>query len=199
MNFELEPLPFEANALEPFISAQTVNIHHEAHHGGYVKKLDAALDDARREQSLTEIMLASEGRIFNLAGQIWNHNFYWSSLSPDAVDIPTGALSELMSASFESTSDFEAQFSAAAAGAFGSAWAWLVFDPSETKLAVTATSNAGNPLTQGQIPLLTLDVWEHAYYLDYQQNRSTYIKEFLDGHVDWAFAAANLDAALSSN
>lgn len=196
MDFKLEPLPFEADALAPFLNVETVTIHHEKHHGGYVQKLDKALTDSEtRAQTLTDIMLSSEGKIFNLAAQIWNHNFYWQSLSPEAHQPSDGTLTTLLEESFGGMEGFKEQFADAAANEFGSGWAWLVLDPGGQKLKVESTTDAVNPLVDGNLPILTLDVWEHAYYLDYQNDRAAYIRAFLDAHVNWTFAEANLNEA----
>ncbi|MCR9258820.1 MAG: superoxide dismutase [Pseudomonadaceae bacterium] len=196
MQFDLEPLPFEKDALAPYIGAKTVEIHYEKHHGGYISKLDAALDDEEtRAQSLTDIMLNSDGTVFNLAAQVWNHNFYWQSLTPEAQTLDDEMLSTLLNDSFGGLETFNKQFAETAAGQFGSGWAWLVFDPDEQRLNITSTSDADNPLLDGQIPLLTLDVWEHAYYLDYKNDRASYIDGFLSGHINWSFAQQNLTTA----
>lgn len=195
MNFTLMPLPYEADALDPFISARTVKIHHQRHHAGYLKKLDLALEGAHRDKSLTDIVLGAEGDLYNLAGQVWNHDFYWQSLAPSTQPVPE-TIAGLLEASFGGQAEFNDRFADVAAGTFGSGWAWLVFDPDEHGLAIESTSNAGNPLKAGSLPLLTLDVWEHAYYLDYQQDRGAYINDFLQAHVNWAFADENLVAAL---
>ncbi len=193
MKFDLEPLPFDQDALEPYISAKTVAIHHEKHHGGYVSKLDEALeDDETRARTLTDIMLNSEGTVFNLAAQIWNHNFYWQSLTPETQTLDDGVLTALLNDSFDGIDGFKKKFADAASGQFGSGWAWLVFDPDTQRLQITSTSDAGNPLLNGKIPLLTLDVWEHAYYLDYRNDRASYIKGFLNDHINWSFAEQNL-------
>lgn len=201
MKFELQALPYEQDALKDFVGPKTVAIHHEKHHGGYVKKLDAALqDDARREQTLESLVRDSDGKIFNLAAQIWNHDFYWQSLTPQASTLGAGDLHSEIEQSFGSTDKFMEDFTRVAAGEFGSGWAWLVYTPQDKRnkgakaLSVISTSDAGNPLTAGHIPLITLDVWEHAYYLDYQNERGRYIKAFLDNHINWAFAEANLKA-----
>ena len=207
MKFELMELPYEADALAPFIGAQTVKIHHGKHHGGYVTKLDAALkDDARRDEFLDDIVLSSaksagDAKIFNLAAQIWNHNFYWMSLSPSESAQPSGEFADHIKSSFGGMSEMTDKFSETAANAFGSGWAWLSFVPEDKRgaggsaLEITSTSDAANPMTEGRVPLLTLDVWEHAYYLDYQNERPRYIKEFLNGHANWEFAAKNFGAA----
>ncbi len=202
MKFELQALPYDKDALKDFVGPQTVTIHHEKHHGGYVKKLDAALaDDARREQSLESLVLSSSGKIFNLAAQIWNHDFYWQSLTPQSSALGAGDLLSQIEASFGSVEQFSEDFSKVAAGEFGSGWAWLVYTPADKRkksdptLSVVSTSDAGNPMLAGSVPLVTLDVWEHAYYLDYQNERGRYTKAFLEHHINWEFAEANLKAA----
>jgi len=202
MKFELQALPYDKDALKDFVGPKTVTIHHEKHHGGYVKKLDTALaNDARREQSLESLVLSSEGKVFNLAAQIWNHDFYWQSLSPEAKTLGTGELSREINRSFGSVEQFTDAFSKVAAGEFGSGWAWLVYTPEarrnsgEQALSVVSTSDADTPLVAGHTPLVTLDVWEHAYYLDYQNERGRYTKAFLDSHINWDFAEANFKAA----
>jgi len=199
MNFELKPLPYDEDTLEDFISPRTVGIHHQKHHGGYVKKLDAALEDnPLREQPLDQIMLQSSGGDFNLAAQVWNHDFYWQCLTPDPQTLEDGVLRELIESSFKSEDEFKTLFSEAAADEFGSGWAWLALDSGHKKLEVFSTTDAINPLTSGRTPLLTLDVWEHAYYLDYQNERGRYIDAFLDAHINWSFAEKNLQCALQS-
>ncbi len=196
MEFKLMSLPFEADALQPFIGARTVQIHYEKHHAGYMKKLDAELTDERRNWSLEKIVKNSNGSVFNFAAQVWNHDFYWRSLSPDETDGPTGQLAQLLARDLDGVEPFKRAFSEAAASEFGSGWAWLVYNDATSRLEVFSTTDAVNPLTSGRIPLLTLDVWEHAYYLDYQNERARYIDAFLDGHINWSFASKNLDAAL---
>ena len=198
MEFKLAPLPYEKDALEPFIGAQTVDIHYEKHHGGYVTKLNAALaDDPLREEDLDSIIMKSSGGVYNLAAQIWNHDFYWRSISPDEVSISDATLQQKLDAAFGSVDAFKEQFSTAAATQFGSGWAWLVLDPASGDLQITSTSDAINPMNSGQVPLLTLDVWEHAYYLDYKNDRPGYIKAFIDAHINWAYAEENLRNALA--
>lgn len=192
MKFEVPSLPYAKDALAPHISARTLNIHYEKHHKGYMKKLDAALasDDKRRAASLEELVRTSEGKVFNCAAQVWNHSFYWNSLSPE----PKSPSSELMSAIEKSFGSFEAlkgELKSVAAGEFGSGWGWLVRINSTGELAVTSTTDAENPLPDNITPLLTLDVWEHAYYLDYQNERGRYLDALIEHLLDWEFASAN--------
>ncbi len=197
MKFEVSPLPYEQDALEPFIGARTVGIHHSKHHAGYVRKLDNALTDDRRQSSLTELVKTSEGAIFNLAAQVWNHDFYWKSMSVASTELEKNSpLNELIGEHFGGVKSFSEKFAAVAASEFGSGWAWLAYDPATRGLELFSTTDAVNPMTSGKVPLLTLDVWEHAYYLDYQNERGRYIQTFLDAHINWEFAERNLREAL---
>lgn len=196
VNFEQIPLPFEANALEPFISQRTVDVHYSKHHAGYLRKLDAALQDERRELDLPELVCTTSGSLFNLAAQVWNHDFYWQSLSVEAQTPEDSGLSAELVRAFGGIDGFNSTFAQAAAREFGSGWAWLLWDPADEALQISSTTDAVNPMTSGQVPLLTLDVWEHAYYLDYQNRRGDYIQEFLKAHINWRFAEANWRAAL---
>lgn len=200
MAFELAPLPFAADALEPaHMSAHTFSFHHDKHHAAYVTNLNKLIEGTEMaSKSLEEIVKASakdpsKAGIFNNAGQVWNHNFFWNSLKPGGGGTPTGALADKINADFGSFDKFKEEFKTAATTQFGSGWAWLVVDNGTLK--VTKTANADTPLAHGQTPLLTLDVWEHAYYLDFQNRRPDYITNFLDNLANWEFAAANLAAA----
>ncbi len=193
MKFELDPLPYEMNALEPHISARTLEFHYGKHHQTYLDKLQGLIkDDPLADQSLEEIIRHSSGGVFNNAAQVWNHSFYWNSMAPDGGGEPEGELARLISSEFGSIDDFKEKFSTAAKGAFGSGWAWLVVTP-DKRLQIVTTSNADNPLCQDHTPLLTLDVWEHAYYLDYQNKRPDYVQAFLEHLVNWQFAQENLE------
>ncbi len=193
MKFDMTPLPYAANALEPHISERTVLIHYEKHHQGYLKKLDAALPagDARREWSLERIIAESEGKVFNCAAQVWNHDFYWRSLDPSGQTKPSDALRAQINSDFDSQLLLQKQLKSAAAGEFGSGWAWLAWDPAESKLKVNSTTDAENPLLEKLTPLLTIDVWEHAYYLDYQNLRGSYLEAVVDNALNWNFASEN--------
>lgn len=194
MKFELDPLPYELAALEPHISARTLDFHYNKHHRGYMTKLQAALEGKpAAEKSLEEIVLDSQGGLFNNAAQVWNHAFYWRSMSPEGGGEPSGALQELLARHFGDPQAFKQEFASVATGEFGSGWAWLV-KTRDGALEIVSTHDAENPLRQGLTPLLTLDVWEHAYYLDYQNDRAQYVATFLDHLVDWSFAEANLGA-----
>jgi len=191
MAITLPELPYSMDALQPHISAQTLEFHYGKHHAGYVTKLNAAIEGTpNAEKSLEEIIMSSEGGLFNNAAQTWNHTFYWNSLSPSGGGEPVGKIAEAIKASFGSFDKFKEVFSDAAATQFGSGWAWLV-QKSDGSLEVTKTGNAGCPLTDGVTPILTYDVWEHAYYLDYQNRRPDYIAAFWN-LVNWEFANANL-------
>ena len=195
MKFEMMELPFDRDAMEPFLSHKTIDFHFDKHHAGYLKKLDKALDNELRDQSLADIVKQTSGKLFNLAAQVWNHNFYWQSLAADSQEPGDPQLIQKIDDSFGGLKGFEAAFADAAANEFGSGWAWLLLDPKSGELSITSTTDAINPLTMGMTPLLTLDVWEHAYYLDYQNRRGDYIREFLSEHLNWRFVEANLASA----
>ena len=194
--FTLPPLPYPENALSPAISAQTVGFHYGKHHQGYVNKLnELAAGTPWADQPLEAVIKATAGQadqaaMFNNAAQVWNHTFYWNSLRPQGGGKPSGALAGMIEKSFGGFEPFKAEFAKAAASQFGSGWAWLVKDGD--KLIVTRTGNADTPIAHGQKPLLTVDVWEHAYYLDYQNRRADYVAAVLDKLINWEFAAQNL-------
>ncbi|MDH5749636.1 MAG: superoxide dismutase [Rhodospirillales bacterium] len=196
MAFELPDLPYAQNALEPHISGNTLSFHYGKHHATYVTNLNNLVKDTPMAgQSLEEIMKATAGDaakagIFNNAAQVWNHTFYWNSMKPGGGGAPSGDLAKKIDADFGSFDKFKEEFKTAAATQFGSGWAWLVSDGG--KLKVVKTPNAACPLTDGQTPLMTCDVWEHAYYLDFQNRRPDYVQTFLDSLVNWDFAAGNL-------
>ncbi|MGD0710208.1 MAG: Fe-Mn family superoxide dismutase [Bacteroidales bacterium] len=178
MSFELPILPYAPTALEPNISAKTIEFHYGKHHQAYVNNLNNLVKGTEFENAkLEEIIKKASGGIFNNAAQIWNHTFYWESFAPNAGGEPSGKITEAINKSFGSFAQFKEKFSAACVTLFGSGWAWLVKKPDGT-LDIIQESNAGNPLTKGLIPLLTCDVWEHAYYLDYQNRRPDYIAAF---------------------
>ncbi|MEZ4296857.1 MAG: superoxide dismutase [Polyangiaceae bacterium] len=191
MPFTLPDLPYGKDALAPHISAETLEIHHGKHHAAYVTNLNKLLDGKpEADKSLEEIIRSSEGGVFNNAAQVWNHTFYWNSMRPNGGGEPTGELADAIKRDFGSFEQMKQAFSTAAATQFGSGWAWLVLD--KGKLAVTKTSNADLPLAHGQTALLTIDVWEHAYYVDYRNLRPKYIETFLNHLVNWEFALKNL-------
>jgi superoxide dismutase, Fe-Mn family len=195
MTFSLPQLPYDKNALAPHISAETLDYHHGKHHQAYVTNLNKLVEgkpDANK--SLEDLILSSEGPIFNNAAQIWNHNFYWPSLKPQGGGAPTGELLDAVKRDFGSVEKLVEELSNAAATQFGSGWAWLVLGK-DKKLAVTKTGNADLPLKHGQKALLTIDVWEHAYYIDYRNARPKYVETFFKSLVNWEFALANLKKA----
>ena len=196
MAFELPALPYDQSALEPHISASTLSFHHGKHHQTYITNLNNLVKDTPLADKCLEDIIketagdADKAGIFNNAAQIWNHTFFWHSMKPNGGGAPGGVLAEKIDASFGSYDKFAEAFSQTAATQFGSGWAWLVADGDALK--VIKTGNAETPLTSGVTPLITIDVWEHAYYLDFQNRRPDYIKTFLESLVNWDFAAANL-------
>ena len=197
MAFELPPLPYASDALEPHYSANTLSFHHGKHHAAYVNKLNELVAGGEDEnKSLEEIIASSSGGLFNQAAQVWNHTFFWNSMKPSGGGAPSGTLAQAIDAAFGSLDSFKEQFKAAGVGQFGSGWVWLVKENGSLKIVTTA--NAETPLTQGQEPILTCDVWEHAYYLDYQNRRPDFIQSFLDNLVNWDFAAANFEDVSSA-
>ncbi|ACA98253.1 MULTISPECIES: superoxide dismutase [Cyanophyceae] len=199
MGYELPSLPYDYTALEPHISKSTLEFHHDKHHASYVSKYnDAVAGTDMDSKSIEDVIKAvaadpAKAGLFNNAAQAWNHSFYWNCMKPGGGGQPTGALADKINADFGSFDKFVEAFKTAGGTQFGSGWAWLVLDNGTLK--VTKTGNAGNPMTEGQTPLLTMDVWEHAYYLDYQNRRPDYINTFLTSLVNWDFVAANLAAA----
>ena len=193
---QLPPLPYDSDALHAVISADTLSFHHGKHHKTYVEELNKLVADTEfAALSLDQIVRQTAGqpdkkKIFNNAAQAWNHAFYWHCLSPDGGGEPPTELKGLIDASFGSVDACKAELLAAATGQFGSGWAWLVHE--NQKLRVVKTGNADNPITQGIRPLLTIDVWEHAYYLDFQNRRKDHVQAVLDKLINWRFAAANL-------
>ncbi|MEN6542113.1 superoxide dismutase [Parvibaculum sp.] len=193
---ELPPLPYAPDALAPHISAETLGFHHGKHHKTYVDTANRLIQGTDYEKlPLEEIIRKSAGKpddkkIFNNAAQIWNHTFYWHSMAPRGGGKPDGKLAEKINQDFGSLEKFIEAFSAAGTGQFGSGWVWLTL--AKGKLKILATANADNPLTHGEVALLVSDVWEHAYYLDYQNRRADYLATFLDKLVNWKFAEENL-------
>lgn len=189
MSFELPILPFAEDALEPYISKETINYHYGKHHATYVNKLNDLVPGSRFENaSLETIIKEAEGGIYNNGAQVWNHSFYWNCLSAEGGGAPFGKLGAAIDRDFGSFSQFKEQFSQAAATLFGSGWAWLVSDRAG-KLSIVQESNAGNPMRKGLSPLLTCDVWEHAYYIDKRNSRPAYIDDFWK-LVNWKAAEA---------
>ena len=194
MAIELPPLPYADDALAPHISAHTMSFHYGKHHAAYVNNLNGLIDGTDlADSSLDEIVVgAAPGGLFNNAAQVWNHTFYWNSMSPDGGGDPSGDLAAAIESSFGSIDAFKTQFKADSVGNFGSGWTWLVQD--DSGLSIVKTNDADTPLAHGGKAILTIDVWEHAYYLDYQNARPAYVDAFLEHLVNWDFAAANYSA-----
>ncbi|MFN2646474.1 MAG: superoxide dismutase [Burkholderiales bacterium] len=191
LHFELPPLPYAEDALEPVISAETLKLHHGKHHKKYVDTMNQLLAQSDvRAATLEDVVRSSQGKLFNNAAQAWNHDFYWHSLTPKAAP-PGAAMRSRLERDFGSTEKFVEQFAAAANGQFGSGWAWLV--EKEGRLQVLATANAETPMARGMRCLLTLDVWEHAYYVDYRNQRDRYVQAVIEQRLNWAFAEENLN------
>lgn len=191
MVFELPALPYPRTALQPHISEETLDYHYAKHHQAYVTNLNNLVPGTPFENAtLEDIIMKASGPIFNNGAQVWNHTFYWHSLSPEGGGEPTGKLADAINKDFGSFAQFKEAFSKAAVGQFGSGWAWLVQN-TDGKLEIVATGNAGNPMTDNKKPLLTCDVWEHAYYIDYRNLRPKYVEAFW-ALVNWDFAAQNM-------
>lgn len=194
MAFTLPNLPYPKDALAPHMSAETMEYHHGKHHNAYVTNLNKLLEGKpEANKSLEEIIMSSEGGVFNNAAQVWNHTFFWSCLKPNGGGQPTGDLLAAINRDFGSFDKLKEEFTAAATTQFGSGWAWLVVDGG--KLAVMKTANADLPMKHGKKALLTLDVWEHAYYIDHRNARPKFIETFFASLVNWDFAAENLKKA----
>lgn len=193
MTFELPALPYANDALAPHISAETIEYHYGKHHQTYVTNLNNLVPGTEFEGlSLEDIVKKSSGGIFNNAAQVWNHTFYWNCLSPNGGGAPTGGLANAIERTFGSFDEFKEAFTKCAVTTFGSGWAWLVKNANGS-LELVSTSNAGCPLTAGQTPILTCDVWEHAYYIDFRNARPKYLEAFWS-LVNWEFAGANYEA-----
>ncbi|RIJ28777.1 superoxide dismutase [Henriciella algicola] len=197
MAFDLPPLPYSRDALSPHVSEETLNFHYGKHHQAYVNNLNKLIEgtdhaDAPLEKIITDASGdSSKAGLFNNAAQVWNHTFYWHSMKPGGGGKPTGAIAKKIDEDFGSYEKFAEEFKAAGGGQFGSGWAWLVLK--DGKLGIRKTPNAETPLTEaGATPLLTMDVWEHAYYLDYQNSRPNYMDAFLENLVNWDFVNQNL-------
>ncbi|MFE1746329.1 superoxide dismutase [Coleofasciculus sp. H7-2] len=200
MAFELPPLPYAQDALEPSgMSARTLEFHYGKHHAAYVNTLNNLVKDTElADKSLEEIIKATykasdKAAVFNNAAQVWNHTFYWNGIKPNGGGNPSGELAEKINASFGSLDKFKEEFKNAGGTQFGSGWAWLIEDGDTLK--VIKSPNAENPIAYGQTPLLTMDVWEHAYYLDYQNSRPNFMQNFVDHLINWDFVAQNLATA----
>lgn len=191
MAFELPPLPYDRTALEPHISAETLDYHHGKHHQKYVDTLNSMIEGTEfADASLEDIVKKASGGLFNNAAQTWNHTFYWNCMGPDAGGAPSGKLADAIDKAFGSFDTFKEEFTKSAAGNFGSGWTWLVQRP-DGSLAIVNTSNAATPITGSDKPLLTCDVWEHAYYIDYRNARPKYLEAFWNV-VNWDFVASQM-------
>jgi Fe-Mn family superoxide dismutase len=196
MAIELPPLPYADDALDPHISARTISFHYGKHHATYVTNTNNLIEGTEHaDASLEEIVKAAgPGGLFNNAAQVWNHNFYWQSMSPAGGGDPSGDLAAAIDAAFGSASDFKQQLVDKGKGNFGSGWTWLVKNAAGG-LEIVNTDDADTPIAHGQTPLLTVDVWEHAYYLDYQNARPAYLETFVEKLLNWEFAATNYAAS----
>jgi Fe-Mn family superoxide dismutase len=198
-HIELPPLPYAQDALAPVISAETLSFHYGKHHKAYVDNLNKLVAGTDMSETPLETLIKAvagkpdKAGVFNNAAQVWNHTFFWNSMKPNGGGAPTGAVAKAIDASFGSYDNFKKEFSNAAMTQFGSGWAWLVADKGQLKIA--KTPNAETPLTTGQTALLTVDVWEHAYYLDYQNRRADFVAAVIDKLLNWEFANANLARA----
>ena len=193
-HLRLKPLPYDTHALEPHISGETVALHYEKHHAGYARKLKVLIADKPEETaSLERIILTSDGAILDNAAQIWNHDFYWRSMQPDGGGAPSGALNGAITRNFGSCEKLRRDFLEAGASHFGSGWLWLVTH--RDGLRITTTHDADLPLRHGDTAILCADLWEHAYYLDYRNERARYLEAFFDRLVNWEFAGANWSRA----
>ncbi len=203
MMFKLPSLPYAEDALEPYLSAKTLQFHHGKHHQTYVDTLNKLVEEHRLQGKTLDQLIASAYRdetktaVFNNASQVWNHNFLWSCMAKNGGGAPDGELARAIKRDFGSFDRFADEFEAAAIGQFGSGWAWLVFDAG--RLKVIKTPNAVDPVAGGQATLLTCDVWEHAYYLDYQNRRPDFVRAFVDNLINWDFVAENFARAQKSS
>ncbi|MFC0678896.1 superoxide dismutase [Fe] [Lysobacter korlensis] len=191
MAFELPPLPYDRAALEPHISGETIDYHYGKHHKAYVDNLNKLVEDSDYAgKSLEEIIRSSQGPVFNNSAQVWNHTFFWNCMAPNGGGEPTGKLADAINQAFGSFAAFKEQFTDTAIKTFGSGWAWLV-QRTDGSLAIVSTSNANTPLTSDDKPLLTCDVWEHAYYIDYRNARPKFVEAFWNV-VNWDFVSSNM-------
>ena len=191
MAITLPDLPFKTDAFGEYLSAETFSYHHGKHHAAYVTNVNKLIEGtALANSSLEEIIAAADGGLFNNAAQVWNHNLYWNSITPGGGGAPKGAAADAIAASFGSYDEFRSKFHASAVGQFGSGWTWLVL--TDGKLSIESTSNADTPLKHGKNAILTCDVWEHAYYIDYRNRRPDYVSTFLDHLLNWSTVEAAL-------
>jgi Fe-Mn family superoxide dismutase len=194
MAFELPPLPYPKDALAPHMSEQTLTFHHDKHHAAYVNTTNSLVEGTEHEgKSLEDIILAAEGKLFNQAAQAWNHTFFWSCMAPSGGGDPEGELRTAIEQAFGSVNDFKQTFTDKATTLFGSGWTWLA--KGDNGLEIVQTKDADLPLKHGKTALLTIDVWEHAYYLDFQNARPAYVETWLENLVNWQFAGENFSKA----
>lgn len=198
MDFELKPLPYAYDALAPHLSAETLHLHHDKHHAGYLRKL-FELIGSRPEagEPLEALVRTAQGPVFENAAQVWNHDFLWASMSPRGGGEPNGALATMLRRDFGTVSAFRKAFISKAGAHFGSGWVWLVVNEAG-HLDVSTTHDADLPLLHGEVPLLTADLWEHAYYVDYRNDRHAYLEAFIDHLIHWDFAARNFASAMEA-
>ncbi len=196
MDFQLATLPYRRDALSPHLSAETIDFHYDRHHRGYLEKLKGLVQGTPDEHlELEQLVTRAEGVVFNNAAQVWNHDFYWNSMSPDGGGLPTGRIGEAIAQSFGSLAAFEEQFASCAVGLFGSGYVWLTYDPAQSRVRLEALKDADSPLLSDRIPLLAADVWEHAYYIDYRNDRHRYAETFVTHLANWTFAETNFRRA----
>ncbi len=194
MDFELKPLPYAKNALEPHLGSETLTLHHDKHHAGYLHKLEELIGGTPEAgDSLESILQTASGSVFDNAAQVWNHDFLWRSMAPEGGGEPEGDLADAIDKTFGSYAELRKAFLEAGAAHFGSGWLWLECD--QGRVQVTTTHDADLPLRHGRIALVTADLWEHAYYLDHRNDRARYLETFIDHLIDWEFAAANWTSA----
>lgn len=193
MKFTLAPLPYSNNALAPYISSETLELHHGKHHKRYMEKLKKAVDGSPDAgKSLDELVMTLEGDAFNNAAQVWNHDFLWHSMSPEGGATPAGELGQALRRDIGGIDDFKKSFIRCATTHFGSGWTWLAVG-ADGRLRIFSTSNADTPIRSFQVPLLVLDMWEHAYYVDYRNDKQAYVQAFVDQLVNWEFARSNYE------
>ena len=198
MKCELSELPYAIGDLEPHLTAKTLEFHYDRHHRGYVEKLRGLIEGTPHEEvELLDLVIHASGEVFNNAAQVWNHTFYWHSMAPDGGGQPSGRIDPAIARSFGSFATFQKEFVASAVGLFGSGYVWLTFDPEQGRVAIEPMKDADSPLLVGRVPLLGMDLWEHAYYLDYQNARQRYVEAFLTHLANWRFANDKLEACLA--
>jgi Fe-Mn family superoxide dismutase len=197
MKFELPELPYAIDDLEPHLTARTLEFHYDRHHRGYLEKLRSLIEGTPHETTeLSDLVVSASGEIFNNAAQVWNHTFYWHSMAPNGGGQPSERIARAIARSFGSFETFQKEFIARTVGLFGSGYVWLTFDPEQERIAIEPMKDAESPLLVGRTPLLGMDVWEHAYYLDYQNARQRYVEAFVAHLANWEFANENLETCL---